>query len=67
MKTLEQLAAETFPCEGLCPSKMLTAKYNQAKMVKAVKSWISQQVCYSCNKNPLKHTLQSHTHEPPTT
>lgn len=42
MKTLEQLAAETFPYEGLCPSKTLTAKYNQAKMVKAVRKWMEQ-------------------------
>lgn len=41
MKTLEQLAAETFPVGNeTCPSKVLTARYNQAKMVKAVNGWL---------------------------
>lgn len=43
MKTIEQVALETFPPNKSCLSKDLEARYNREKMIKAVRKWQQEQ------------------------
>lgn len=43
MKTIEQVALETFPPHKSCLAKDLEARYNREKMVKAVRKWQQEQ------------------------
>lgn len=43
MKTIEQVALETFPPHRSCLSKDLEARYNREKMIKAVRKWHQEQ------------------------